>query len=251
MSRSADDHFSRVATSYAESRPRYPSQLFDWLASTCGRRDLAWDCATGSGQAAGDLARHFARVVATDLSAAQIAKATPAPNITYRAAPADASGLGDGSADLVTVAQALHWFDLDKFYAEVRRVLKHGGLIAAWTYGVLTVEGGEVDGIMHRFYDETVGPYWPPDRRHVETAYRDLTFPFARIEAPRFDMHADWTLPQLAGYFRSWSATGRYIAANGSDPVTALEPELAAAWGEPSMPRRVTWPLGILAGRVP
>lgn len=246
----APDHFSRVATAYAGSRPRYPVDLFDWLARIAPARDLVWDCATGSGQAAVDLARHFAQVVATDLSAAQIEKATPAANVAYRVAPAQASGLADASCDLVTIAQALHWFDLDAFYDEVRHVLKPGGVITAWTYGVLTIEGEDVDAVVQRFYAETVGPYWPPDRRHVETAYRELAFPFARIAAPHFDMQAYWTLDQLGGYFRSWSATGRYIAANGTDPVDALTPELKALWGDAKRPRRVTWPLGIVAGRV-
>ncbi len=249
-SSSPADHFSRVSAAYAGSRPRYPTDLFDWLAGIAPARDLVWDCATGSGQAAVDLARHFAQVVATDLSAAQIERATPAANVAYRVGPAQSSGLDDASCDLVAVAQALHWFDLDAFYAEVRRVLRPGGVIAAWTYGVLTIEGADVDTLVQRFYGETVGPYWPPDRRHVETAYRDLAFPFARIAAPHFDMQADWTLDQLSGYFRSWSATGHYIAINGHDPVDALTAELKALWGDAKRPRRVTWPLGILAGRV-
>lgn len=249
MIRNAEDHFSRVATAYAESRPSYPAKLFDWLASLCAARECALDVATGSGQAAIELALRFTRVVATDLSAGQIALARPAANIAYRVAPAEASGLDDHSADLVAIAQALHWLDLDRFYGEVRRVLKPGGVVAAWTYGVLHVEGDAVDALVQRFYSETVGPWWPPERRHVETAYRDLAFPFARIAAPPFAMQVDWTLPRLLGYFRSWSATGRYVEANGVDPIAALEPVLLRAWGEPSLPRRVTWPLGIVAGR--
>lgn len=250
MIRNAEDHFSRVATAYAESRPSYPAKLFDWLASLCAARECALDVATGSGQAAIELALRFTRVVATDLSAGQIALARPAANIAYRVAPAEASGLDDHSADLVAIAQALHWLDLDRFYGEVRRVLKPGGVVAAWTYGVLHVEGDAVDALVQRFYSETVGPWWPAERRHVETAYRELAFPFARIAAPPFEMAIAWTLPQLLGYFRSWSATGRYIAANGGDPVAAMEPEFARAWGDPSAPRMVTWPLGVIAGRI-
>ncbi len=244
------DHFSRVSHAYSESRPHYPRALFAWLAEACSARDLAWDCATGNGQAAVDLAPYFARVIATDLSAEQIARATPAAGVTYRAAPADASGLDNASVDLVTVAQALHWFDLDRFYAEVRRVAKPGGLVAVWTYGIHTTADAAIDARARHFYDATVGSYWPPERHHVEAGYATLPFPFERISTPAFAMHADWSLPQLLGYLRSWSATGRFIREQGYDPVVALETELAPLWGNPSTTRRITWPLTLLTGRV-
>lgn len=249
MSGRFHDHFSGVATTYADSRPSYHADLFLWLSDQCAHRDLAWDCGTGNGQAARHLVNSFAHVVATDASAAQIARAEPHPRIAYRVAAAEQSGLGDAVADLVTVAQALHWFDLDRFYAEARRVLKPGGLIAAWCYGTFRVEDAEIDGALHAFYAETVGPYWPPERRHIEAGYRDIPFPFERIVAPSFDMSADWSLPELAGYLRSWSATDRYIAANGVDPVAGLQASLAERWGEPSQPRRFAWPLALLVGR--
>jgi SAM-dependent methyltransferase len=243
------DHFAPVATSYADFRPSYPPALFAWLATLVPRHELAWDCAAGSGQASIDLVAHFQRVVATDASRAQIDAAIPHPRIDYRVAPAEASGLTLASVDLVTVAQALHWFDLAAFYTEVRRVLHPDGVLAVWTYGVLTVEGGEVDALVQRFYHDTVGPYWPPERAHVENGYRALPFPFAEIAAPPFAMAAVWTLPQLLGYFRSWSATGRFIAANGDDPVAALEEQLAPQWGESGRGRQVTWPLALRVGR--
>ncbi|MFN3869736.1 MAG: class I SAM-dependent methyltransferase [Hyphomicrobiaceae bacterium] len=243
------DHFSAVAAAYADARPTYPRQLYDWIAGQCPAHDLAWDCATGNGQAAVDLARQFARVVATDVSAEQIARAMTSPYIDYRIAPASDSGLADASADLVTIAQALHWFAGRKFYDEVRRVLRPGGMIVAWSYGILHVEDEAIDQVCLRFYGETVEAYWPPERRHVEARYTTLPFPFPRIDVPEMHMEARWPLTALTRYFRSWSATGRYIATNGRDPVDGIEDELAALWGDPARPRRVTWPLTILAGR--
>lgn len=243
------DHFASVARHYADSRPTYPPVLFDWLASQCGEHGLAWDCGAGSGQASLELARHFSRVIATDASAAQIAQAAPHPRIEYRVAPAEESGLEECSADLVIVAQALHWFDLDRFYAEVRRVLKPGGVIAVWSYGVQEVENDAVNAIVQHFYAQEVGPYWPPERHHVETGYRELPFPFTPIAVPPFAMQLQWTLGHLLDYFRSWSATAAYVKAKGSDPVAALEPRLKACWGDPAQQRTVTWPLALLAGR--
>jgi len=245
------DHFSAVAASYADFRPNYPAALFAWLATLTPGHRLAWDCAAGSGQASVDLARHFDRVVATDASAQQIAAARPHPKIEYRVAPAEASGLGDASVDLITVAQALHWFDLDRFYAEARRVLKPAGVLAAWTYGVLILEDPQINERVQIFYRDTVGPYWPPERHHVETGYRDLPFPFPEIAAPPLQMETSWDLTQLLGYFRSWSATGRYVAERGSDPVLALADELVPLWGDPARRRTIAWPLSLRVGRKP
>ncbi len=245
------DHFAQVASHYAAHRPTYPPALFDWLADQVPARELAWDCATGTGQAACELARRFNRVVATDASAAQIAVATPCPAVEYRTAPAEQSGLGDASVDLITVAQALHWFDLDAFYYEVRRVLKPGGLLAVWTYGVFGTEGGAggeaVQKLLHSFYYDTVRPYWPPERRHVENGYADLAFPFEPVTAPAFSMAVEWRLADLVGYLRSWSATARFREAKGTDPVLLLEQQLSGLWGEGQ--RRILWPLSIRAGR--
>jgi SAM-dependent methyltransferase len=238
-----------VAATYAESRPRYHDDLFAWLAGQCGHRDLVLDCGTGNGQAAVHLARHFAHVVATDASATQIAEAEHHPQIVYRVAPAERSGLGDAVADLVTVAQALHWFDFEAFYREARRVLKPGGLLAAWCYGTFRVDDSELNRAVQHFYAETVGPYWPPERRHIETGYRNIPFPFEPIPSPPFCMRADWSLPELAGYLRSWSATSRYTASTGVDPVAAFEISLAPFWKDPSRTRQFEWPLSLLVGR--
>jgi len=243
------DHFSSVAANYADFRPNYPPALFSWLATLTSGHQLAWDCAAGSGQASLDLTRHFDRVVATDASAPQIAVAQPHPQVEYRVAPAEASGLADASVDLITVAQALHWFDLDRFYTEAKRVLKPAGVIAVWTYGVLLVDDPQINERVQVFYRDTVGPYWPPERRHVETGYRELPFPFPEIAAPSVNMETPWNLPQLLGYLRSWSATGRYVAARGSDPVAALAQELEPLWGDPGRSRAMSWPLSLRVGR--
>lgn len=244
------DHFGKVAGQYADFRPRYPDELYAWLARQCGSHALAWDCGCGSGQASVALAAHFDRVHATDASADQIAHAEAHPKVNYSAAPAERSGLPDHCADLVTVAQALHWFDLRAFYAEARRVLKPGGVLAAWTYGIHHIDDSAVNAAVRHFYHKVVGPFWPPERHHVETGYRELDFPFERIDAPAFTMTVQWPLAQLLGYLRSWSATARYVAANGKDPVEALEQQLLPLWGDPAQAREVGWPLGVLAGRV-
>jgi SAM-dependent methyltransferase len=240
-----------VASHYASHRPTYPDGLFAWLANQAGCRERVWDCATGSGQAAVALADHFDEVLATDASSSQIEAAKPWPGVVYRVAPADDSGLAPQSVDLVTVAQALHWFDLEPFYAEVRRVLKPAGLLAVWTYGVFQAEGSDtrqVQALLDQFYYQTVGPYWPAERRHVENGYAELPFPFDELAVPPFAMAVDWNLDDLAGYLRSWSATGRYQEQNGSDPVEVVCAELAPHWGAGR--RRVVWPLSCKVGRL-
>lgn len=242
------DHFSAVAGAYAAFRPRYPAALFDFLAGCAPRHDLAWDCATGNGQAATDLAGRFARVIATDASGEQIAAATPIRGVEYRVAPAERSGLPDACADLVTVAQALHWFDRDAFFAEVQRVLVPGGVVAAWCYVRLEI-APSIDRIVDRFYRETVGPFWPAERRWVEDGYRSLTVPFAAIAAPPFAIERAFTLADLGGYLGTWSATRGFIQQQGVDPVPALLAELRESWGPPEQTRLARWPLGLRVGR--
>lgn len=243
------DHFSGHAALYRDARPLPPADWFDWLAQQAPDRALAWDAGCGNGQASLGLAAHFGRVVATDPSATQIAQAAAQPQIDYRVEPAERSTLAAGSASLVGVSQALHWFDLDAFHAEVRRVAKPGALLAISAYGNCSVSH-EVDAVERRLYADTLGPDWPPERTLVDTGYRDLPFPFTRVESPSFMMRADWNLAQFLAYLRSWSATQRYQKRTGSDAVQAATPELAAAWGDPEQVRAVRWPFVTLVGRV-
>lgn len=242
------DYFSKLAASYASHRPSYPAGLFDYLVDVAPTRQSAWDCACGSGQATLALADRFEHVWATDASSAQLVAAPPHARVSYRVATAERSGLDDASIDLVTVAQALHWFDIERFYAEAKRVLKPGGVIAAWTYGVAVIEDEAVDRLAADFY-RGLDPWWPPERALVESGYRTLPFPFEELTSPPFALHAQWTLPRLLGYFRSWSAVGLYMQEHGEDPVERLEASLAPVWGDPEEPRSVTWPLAIRAGR--
>ena len=246
---SFQDHFSRTAASYAAYRPAYPPALFAELARLAPAHDVAWDCATGSGQAAIGLAQHFERVIATDASAAQIAAAVPHERVEYRVARAEASGLADRSVPLVTVAQALHWLDLAAFWHEVRRVLRSGGVVAAWCYGTLEM-GPDIDPLLDEFYSATVGPYWPPERRHIESRYREIPFPFDEIAMPPMWMEHALTLPALAGYLGTWSAVQRYRDSNGRDPIAPLVARLAERWGAPDRARLARWELGLRVGRV-
>ena len=204
------DHFSSRAADYARYRPDYPDALFDFLASLAPARRRAWDCATGSGQAAAALAARFEQVVGTDASALQIAAAVRKPGVLYRVALADASGLPNGSVDLVTVAQALHWLDRDRFWPEADRVLAAGGVIAVWCYDFLRVTP-EVDAVVRRLSSEVVGPYWPPERALVDRGYGELEFPFEELPAPAFSMAKPWRFPDLLGYLRTWSASRRFV----------------------------------------
>ena len=241
------DHFSGHAGTYASFRPGYPPALFDFVAALPRGRSLVWDCATGNGQAAGDLAARFARVIATDASAEQLAHAEPHPNVEYRQAPAERSGLADRSVDLVTVATAVHWFDFDRFYAEVRRVLAPGGALAAWAYNLARVDP-EVDALIDHLARDVVGAYWPPERKWVDDDYRDIPFPFAEVPAPALWIEERWDLQRLLDYFQTWSSTNRYRAKTGLDPVEAARPDFERAWGHPAEVREVRWPVMMRAG---
>lgn len=249
MSTAFKDHFSQQAPDYARYRPDYPPQLFAWLAGVAPARGTAWDCGTGSGQAAVSLAAHFERVIATDPSRSQLAHAQPHPRVEYRVAPAEVSPLDTASVDLVTVAQAIHWFDLERFYAEARRVLRPGGVIAAWTYTLLDVEAG-IDELLTDFYRNVVGPYWPPERRMVDDRYRSLPFPFEPIEAPVFEIRTEWSRDDLLGYLGTWSATRACMKAENADPLVAFARRLAPLWPDPGLVKTLRWPLHLRVGHV-
>lgn len=242
------DHFSAHAGEYARYRPNYPPALFAKLAGLAPAHNLAWDCATGNGQAALALADHFDRVIATDASAEQIGHAVPHGKIDYRVEAAEQSALAPASVDLITVGQALHWFDLPNFYAEAKRVLKPRSVIAAWCYRSRIISA-EIDAVIDRFYHDIVGPYWPPERALVDDGYHGLEFPFERIAAGDFQVTVEWNLKDLLGYFGTWSASRRYVAERGRDPREEIKHELAAEWGNADTRRRITWPLHLLVGR--
>jgi SAM-dependent methyltransferase len=248
---SRGDHFSTQAEEYARYRPRYPAELFEYLASTTTQRHLAWDCATGSGQVAVPLAAYFDRVVATDISAAQIEHAELHERVEYRVAPAEASGLGPATVNLVTVSQALHWLDLDSFYKEIERVLAPRGVLAVSSYGSASIDDPELSAIFAHFELNTLGAYWPPRRALVGEKLRELPFPFPELAVPPFRLEVQWTLAELVGYARSWSATARYMARHGHDPTAALEASLRESWGEPDQRRLVRWPFVVRVGRIP
>lgn len=234
------DHFSEQSGQYANYRPRYPAQLFQFLVEQCRRRELAWDCATGSGQAAVALGEFFESVIATDASDAQIACAIPHVNVSYRVAAAEASGLDDASVNLLTVGQALHWFDRERFYAEAGRVLAPGGLFAAWCYGLCQVTDA-CDAVVDELYSNIVNDFWPHERHHVVEGYAGIEMPAAEIDVPQMNMCADWAADDILGYLRTWSACGRYQRAHARDPVALIAGKLHDAWGSGSRP--VRWPL--------
>ncbi|MFI5311180.1 MAG: class I SAM-dependent methyltransferase [Gemmatimonadales bacterium] len=240
--------FGPQASQYIEARPRYPRPLFHYLAVTAGGSRLAWDCATGNGQAAVGLAERFTRVIATDASAEMIGKAIPHPRVTYQVSKY-APGLPDASADLVTVAQALHWLDVSTFVAEARRVLVPRGVLAAWCYQRCEVEPA-IDEVVGHFYEDVVGPYWPPERRLVEEGYRSIPLPIDEMVAPEIEMIEDWTLPQFLSFVRTWSAVTRFIADRGEGPVLAFETALRERWGMPMLRRLVRWPVHFRIGHL-
>jgi len=242
------DLFSAQSRDYARFRPTYPDALFAWLASVAPDHTCAVDVATGTGQAASLLAPHFRRVVALDASAAQIAAAPARANVEYGVAPAEATGLEPASADLLTVAQAFHWLDPARFFTEAARVLRPGGVLAVWCYGLTHIVPA-VDALIAHLYGDVLGSYWEPERRLVEDGYRGVAFPFEPLEVPPFEMSADWDLAGLLGYLRTWSALRAYVRARGSDPLAALAPDLGRAWGDPAVPRPVRWPLSVHARR--
>jgi SAM-dependent methyltransferase len=243
------DHFSASAAQYATFRPKYPEALFDFVASLPEQRRAVWDCATGNGQAAVPLAERFERVVATDASADQIAHATPHPRISYGVALADASGLDGQSMDLVTVAQALHWLPLERFSAEVRRVVVPGGALAVWCYTRPLLEG-ELDAILLRYYSGTCGPHWPADRKLVDQGYEGIALPIDEVAAPPLHIESHLTLAEFGGYVRTWSASQKLAKTIGRDPVIDVEAELQPHWGGERERRLVRWPVRVRAGRV-
>jgi SAM-dependent methyltransferase len=241
------DHFAFASESYASFRPDYPASLFDWLDRLTPRHERAWDCGTGTGQAAVALARHYGEVIATDPSLRQLANAARADGVHYAAMSAHPAALASHSVDLVTVAQALHWFDLPRFFGEVDRVLRPGGILAVWSYGLLTIDPA-TDAELRHLYRDILGSYWPTERVLVDSGYVGIVLPYPELSGPDVSMEATWSLRQVAGYLSTWSAVGRYRQALARDPLPEVMRRIELAWpaGET---RQVRWPLVARAAR--
>jgi SAM-dependent methyltransferase len=244
------DYFSDRPEIYSKYRPTYPVALFEYLASIAPSRELAWDCGTGNGQAAVKLAYHFKQVIATDLSARQIENAFPHEKVDYRVEPAEHTSISARSVDLITCAIAVHWFEFDRFYNEVRRVGKPGGILAVFAYHLPTIEP-KIDRSLERYNGEILQGYWPGRIRYNDERYRTLPFPFEEIQPPYFEMRAEWDLKMLAGFLDSWSATQYFMKEKGYHPLDEIAGELEQNWGDKDRVRRIRWPLHLRIGRLP
>ena len=243
------DLFSGHAKLYATFRPSYPKELYEFVFQHLSNREAAWDCGTGNGQVANYLADHLEKVFATDISAKQLEEATPRSNIVYSVSPAEETAFVDHVFDLITVGQALHWMNLEKFYSEVKRVGKPGALLAVWGYSILTINP-QLDEHLHHFYKKIVGPYWDNARRLVDEEYQTIPFPFEEIKSPRFFITVEWDLNHLAGYLETWSATQKYITENKVNPIPALIEKLRVHWKDAAEVKTVAFPLFLRLGRI-
>jgi len=250
------DYFSTQSKAYGRFRPQYPEELYEYLSGICEGHDLAWDCATGTGQAARGLSGYFNNVVATDASAAQIENTQGPGNVVFHRGLAEKSGLAAQSVDIITVAQALHWFDLDGFYREVKRVLKPNAVLAVWTYNLLEVAEDDIDRIIKKFDEDIIGTYWPDERQLVRDNYAAMAFPFDETDSaiPEFNMTMLWSLDDLMGYLATWSSVLAYKTARGEDPLREVHSDLYDVWGSPNDKKgdkkNIKWPLSFKIGRV-
>lgn len=251
MSSEASGHFGPYAEEYGRFRPDYPGILLDRVAELAPRPGTVWECGAGSGQATAGLAARFETVLATDATRRQLASASTPPRAHRIAALAEAAPLADGCADLAVAAQALHWFAVEPFFGEVRRVVRPDGALVAWCYGLPGV-GDRVDGLLRRFHEEILGPWWRPERRHVLSGYETLDVPFPVIAADAFTLEKRWSLDRFTGYLGTWSAGREYASHHGVSPLARIGDELAEAWvGEEGGDERlVRWPLTLRAWSV-
>lgn len=239
--------FGARAEAYASFRPHYPDELFAWLAAQCPERQRALDIACGNGQASRPLLGLFEQVLACDASVEQLLANPDSQGLAMFVAEAQAQPLVDHSLDLIVVAQALHWFATPAFFAEVTRLLKPGGVFCAWCYSLIRIDS-ELDALIDTFYAQTLDGYWLQGRASVDAGYRNIIHPFNTLSLPPFAIKVSWSLEQLLGYLRTWSAVQRYEQQNGVDPLLHLAPKLRQAWGDAKQPRFVRWPLHFLAG---
>jgi ubiquinone/menaquinone biosynthesis C-methylase UbiE len=243
------DHFSKQSKVYSASRPRYPKELFDYLRTLPPSLDIVWDCATGNGQAAISLAQFFDKVVATDASRQQIENAFEMDNVEYLVAPAEEIYLEDGTADMITVATALHWFDKVRFFNEAKRVLKPGGVLAVWSYAESNINN-EIDMVMDYFSKEYLYDYWPPEARiNWMERYENIDMPFEMIDVPKFEMSMEWDLEQFVNYLHTWSAVQNHLEKSRFDPVEIVFPDILEMWGDIEKVNTVKWEMIFKAGR--
>lgn len=234
------DNFSKQADVYAKYRPSYPGKLFDFIINHVKQKNIAWDCATGNGQSAKELSPHFQKVYATDISQKQIGNAYQANNIIYSIQPAEQTNFEDGSMDLVTVAQALHWFNFEKFYNEVKRITKPGSWLSVWMYSLLRISPA-IDNIIEKYHFETMKDYWDNERKYVDSNYATVPFPFEEIKTPVFSSEYDWTIEELEGYLNTWSALQKYISTHDYNPVPELVNTIKPHWKGQKM--RIIFPI--------
>ncbi|MEJ5993587.1 class I SAM-dependent methyltransferase [Pedobacter sp. Du54] len=235
------DNFSAQSSKYAKFRPTYPKALYDFLLHQVDQKQRAWDCATGNGQVAVELAKHFETVYATDISAKQLGEAPQLPNIHYKVEAAEHTDFGDHQFDLITVAQAIHWFNFEDFFLEVKRLLKPNGVFATFGYGLMKISP-EIDTLVYHLYETILGSYWDTERKHIENGYLNIPFPFEEIESPRFEIITDWNFDQLIGYLETWSSLQHYIKAKDKNPIEFVFEGLKKAWGEQQI-RSIHFPL--------
>jgi len=244
-----EDHFSAHAGQYAASRPGYPIELFDYLATLTPDNGVAWDCGTGNGQAALSLTKHFNQVIATDPSVEQIKNAFSHPKINYRVEPAESTSIEENSISLITSGTAAHWFSFDEFYTEVQRVSKSDAIIALWVYHLPEIEP-EVDRTLTHYFKHLLDGYWPERIEYLDKQYTTIPFPFPELKHPAFYYRTTWSLLQLLGFLNSWSGTQRYLAGRGEHPLDLIREPLRHHWGTPEDKRNVTWQLHLRLGRV-
>ena len=242
------DNFSRQSADYRRFRPIYPEALYEWLFSRVDRFSLAWDCGTGNGQVAVRLAAQCQKVLASDISKKQLEQAPSKPNIEYLLCRAEQTPLTAGKADMVCVAQAIHWFDLEAFYEEVRRVAKSGALLAVWGYGLIEISP-EINPLVQKLYSQTLGAFWDEERKYIDEAYQTIPFPFPEVKSPTFSIVCQWTREQLVGYLSSWSAVQHYISRKGESPLADFEEELKLLWKEQEV-KAMRFPVFLRVGRI-
>jgi ubiquinone/menaquinone biosynthesis C-methylase UbiE len=242
------DNFSRHSSLYVKYRPHYPSTLFEYLVSFVANKNIAWDCGTGNGQSAAALSPYFKKVIATDISSKQIDNAENAANIFYSVQPAENTDIETNSVDLVTVAQAIHWFKFERFYEEVRRVASKNAFIAVWTYSLLKIDES-IDQIIQDYHFNFLGDYWDAERKYVDNEYKSIPFPFEKISVPAFNIEVNWSVEYLEGYLNTWSALQKFVAANTFNPVPALVQSIKPFWGEAEK-RKIIFPIHLLLGAI-